>query len=237
MKFPAILITCEHAGKNIPALFAPFFAGRTRLLASHRGYDRGARDIAAELSAAAAAPLILCEISRLLADVNRRLTNQAVFSLLSASMPPELRQTAITHYYQPYRAKVESAVSELLHRRGRLIHVSVHTFTPVFRGTRRMADAGILYDPARSKEKLLAARWKAAIHGADGDLVVRCNYPYRGTSDGIVSFMRSIHGPDRYVGLELEVNQRLTRRSPNTWRRLRRLISDSFCSAVRAGDR
>jgi hypothetical protein len=38
---------------------------------------------------------------------------------------------------------------------------------------------------------------------------VRRNYPYLGRSDGLTTYLRRRFDRDRYVGVEIEVNQRL----------------------------
>jgi hypothetical protein len=40
-------------------------------------------------------------------------------------------------------------------------------------------------------------------------MIVRRNYPYRGNADGLTTALRRVHGADRYVGIEVELNQRL----------------------------
>ena len=37
--------------------------------------------------------------------------------------------------------------------RKQVLHVAVHSFTPVLHGERRNADVGLLYDPARPRER------------------------------------------------------------------------------------
>src|SRR4029453_16292716 len=66
----------------------------------------------------------------------------------------------------------------------------------------------LLYDPGRPGEVALASAWLAALKAADPTLRLRRNYPYLGKSDGVTQTMRRLHPPDRYVGIELEVNQR-----------------------------
>jgi hypothetical protein len=41
------------------------------------------------------------------------------------------------------------------------------------------------------------------------ELRIRCNYPYRGTADGLVRSLRHRFSYQDYLGLELEVNQAL----------------------------
>ena len=72
----------------------------------------------------------------------------------------------------------------------------------------RTADIGMLYDPGRPGEVAFATAWIDALRAADPTLRLRRNYPYLGKSDGVTQVMRRSYPPDRYVGIELEVNQR-----------------------------
>jgi predicted N-formylglutamate amidohydrolase len=216
----------------IPAHYAPLFTGKARRLASHRGYDPGALAMARDLSESAAAPLVYTDISRLLVDVNRKVTSRAVFSPFSAPLPLLQRESIIKNYYLPFRAMVESGIEDLLRKQGTLLHLSVHSFTPVMRGKRRNADIGILYDPSRPAEKAFAGAWKTTLVASQAAKKVRFNYPYRGVSDGMVSYFRAAYDSRCYIGIELEINQRLARQSEYLWERRRRLICDSFLAAI-----
>jgi hypothetical protein len=41
------------------------------------------------------------------------------------------------------------------------------------------------------------------------ELRVRYNYPYRGNTDGLGTWLRNRHPASRYLGIEIEINQRL----------------------------
>jgi hypothetical protein len=79
----------------------------------------------------------------------------------------------------------------------------------------------MLYDPRRPGEVALATAWIDALRAADPSLRLRRNYPYRGASDGVCQSMRRLHPPDRYVGIELEVNQRYVEAGGPAWERIR----------------
>jgi predicted N-formylglutamate amidohydrolase len=88
-----------------------------------------------------------------------------------------------------------------------VLHLASHSFTPCPGGVTRRGDVGFLYDPRRTAEKAFCLRWRRELAGLDGELVLRCNYPYRGVADGLVTALRKRFG-ERYLGVELEVNQR-----------------------------
>jgi len=203
------LITCEHGGARVPAAYRPLFAGAEALLASHRGWDAGAAPLARFLAEALAAPLHLTTLTRLLVDLNRSAHNPRVFSERTRALSRPRRQALLDTYHAPHRAAVEATVSGLSREGRPVVHLAVHTFTPVLNGRARGADLALLYDPARPTERALCAAWAAALSRRFTDLTVRRNQPYRGASDGLTTWLRSRHPDRRYLGVEIEVNQRL----------------------------
>ena len=230
----AFLITCEHGGNRIPAPYRPLFRGWQALLDSHRGYDAGALAMAKALAAAFDAPLVSATVSRLLVDLNRSIGNPRVFSAATQGMPATLREAIVETHYRPYRTQVERLVRQSVSRGRRVIHISSHSFTPELHGYVRRADVGLLYDPGRRGEALLCARWKASLAEFAPELQVRRNYPYAGKGDGLTSHLRLRFPPGAYVGIELEVNQRIVIAAGRRWTLLRGVLIDSLRAACAA---
>jgi predicted N-formylglutamate amidohydrolase len=203
---PAILLSCEHGGNRIPAGFRALFHGRHAQLASHRGYDIGALACARALGAAWRAPLIHAETSRLLVDLNRSPGHPALFPPFIRTLPEPRRALILARHYFPHRERIERWIAERVRRGRTVVHIAVHSFTPVLDGRARSADIGLLYDPARPLERLICGRWQAALRRESG-LRVRRNYPYRGVSDGLTRHLRQRFPPHAYAGIELEINQ------------------------------
>jgi len=176
------------------------------------------------------APLVSATVSRLLVDLNRSTGHRQLFSTATRESPAELRAKILEQHYRPYRTRVEELVGRSVARGRRVIHISVHSFTPRLSGKVRNADVGLLYHPARPAEAKLCARWKAALAASAPQLTVRRNYPYRGSGDGLASHLRRRFLPDRYVGIELEVNQRIVLGGGRHWTALRRQLVDSLRS-------
>jgi hypothetical protein len=63
---------------------------------------------------------------------------------------------------------------------------------------------------------------------------VRRNYPYAGRADGVTSHLRLRFPPGVYVGIELEVNQKIVLGAGRRWTRLRRVLIDSLRAACAA---
>ena len=117
-------------------------------------------------------------------------------------------------------------MAEIIGKEARCVHLCIHTFTPVLAGRRRGNDIGILYDPSRRPEAAAARELRDALAAGTG-LVVWLNRPYSGTADGILPAIRRQHTGSRFVGIELEVNQRL---ASDRGRLLR--IADAFSVTV-----
>lgn len=228
-----VVVTCEHGGNRIPAEYAVHFRGWQPLLSTHRGFDAGALVMARELGAALRAPVVASTVSRLVVDLNRSLSNPRAWSSATRVLPPEARQRIARRHYTPYRDRVTALVADAIAAGRRVVHISSHSFTPVLDGDVRTADVGLLYDPARSGEKALAARWKAAFAAEAPALRVRRNYPYAGRNDGLTSSLRGLFPASRYVGIEIEINQAFALGAAGPWRQLRKSVVATLSRALR----
>ncbi|TFG98566.1 MAG: N-formylglutamate amidohydrolase [Myxococcales bacterium] len=202
-----MIVSCEHGGKRIPARLAPLFAGQERVLASHRGFDAGAASLARHLARRLGAPLHVHLLSRLLVDANRSLGHPRLFSERTRTLPEEERARILARCWQPHRDAVEGEVRVALRRGARVLHLSVHSFSPRLAGRSRGCDVGLLYDPSRPRERELCARWRAILLELAPGLRVRRNHPYRGDADGFTTHLRGRFADPAYAGIELEVNQ------------------------------
>jgi predicted N-formylglutamate amidohydrolase len=201
-----VVVTCEHGGNRVPLRERALFARAGRLLASHRGFDAGALDVARRLARAWRAPLIAATTTRLLVDLNRSAHNPAVFSALTGPLPRDRRDALLARHHRPHWQRVRAALASAP---GAALHVAIHSFTPVLRGARRDFGIGILYDPRRRAERLRAVEWQQRLARALPGVGVRRNAPYRGDADGLTTALRRELPASRYQGIELELNQRL----------------------------
>ena len=229
-----MLVTCEHGGNEIPDAYRALFSGHQALLETHRGFDAGALCVARDFAGAFGAPLFSATTSRLLIDLNRSLGHPKVFSNISRLLPAAERAVVIEKYYVPYRSQVEQAVNAALQTHDQVIHISSHSFTPVLNGVERTADIGLLYDPRRERERQFSARWKAALNARAPALRVRRNYPYAGSDDGLTSHLRKRLPGERYLAIELEVNQLWVEAGGTAWSELRRTLVETLHVACAA---
>lgn len=210
----SLLLTCEHGGNGVPHRYRYLFRGKKRLLDSHRGHDIGARAAAQYLGRRLGAPLVCGTVTRLLVDLNRSEGHPALFSAVTRPLQAPVRRELLARHYHPYRDLVASWIGARIRRGQRVLHVSVHSFTPALDGRRRRADVGLLYDPARPAERSVCRDWQAELAVREPGVKVRLNYPYRGTSDGLVKSLRGRFPQGAYAGVELELNQARLGRAP-----------------------
>ncbi len=230
---PPLILTCEHAGKRVPPRYARLFAGSGDVLSTHRGHDLGALRLARLLAGRLKRPLLLTRWSRLLVESNRSPTNPRIWSSFTKSLPPDERRSILDRYWLPHRRIVETAIARAINGRGRVVHVAVHSFTPVMNGEVRTADVALLYDSTRAGEARFARLWGALLRRHAPDLRVRYNYPYRGVADGLATWLRRRHPVTRYIGFELEVNQALA--AGSDWRRVGEALASSLAEALDPG--
>lgn len=206
-----LILSCEHGGARVPAAYRHLFASKAArtVLESHRGSDFGALRLARSLSLSLAAPLYASSVTRLLVDLNRSTGHPRLYSEFSKRLGPAERDALLQRHYFPHRDRVESWIERQAAAGSQVLHIGVHSFAPRVDGEQRSADVGLLYDPARSAERVFCARWKGGLSVLEPDLRVRRNYPYLGKSDGFVSYLRQQFAPRAYLGIELEVNQGL----------------------------
>lgn len=203
-----LLLTCEHGGNRVPKRYSALFRDQEKRLNSHHGYDFGALPLARRLAKALQCPLIANTTTRMLVDLNRGATNRGVFSDVTRGLDSAERAKLLTEYHTPHRAEIEQWVARATRAGGRVLHIGVHSFTPSINGVERNADVGLLYDPASTGERTFCKHWQTSLANLAPNLIVRCNYPYRGTSDGVPTWLRRQYPSNRYWGVELEVNYR-----------------------------
>ncbi len=216
----------------MPAAYAHLFAGAGPVLDSHRGLDYGALEVARAFGRRLKVRPYTATTTRLVVDLNRSPHHRNVFSEYTRPLTREQRAAVMAAHYWPYRNAVEGAVDAAVARGRAVLHVASHSFTPVLRGEVRNCDIGFLYDPRRRAEVRFIDAWHAAVRAAAPELELRHNYPYRGTSDALVTHLRRKHGDTRYAGVELEVNQKHV--GSRGWRALVGLLTETLAEAAEA---
>lgn len=223
----AVIISCEHASNAVPARWQGSFAHERAVLRTHRAWDPGAAPLATELARALRAPLHVGRITRLLVDLNRSLDNSGLYSEFT---PTLAQRELVRRYWLPYRNAIRASVRKALTREA-VLHLSIHSFTPVLQGKVRELDIGLLYDPARNHERGVVRRLQRQLAHALPGMRIRLNKPYRGADDGCTTALRAEFGV-RYAGIEIELNQSFSARPEARWRAERAAIVAAILKAT-----
>src|SRR5436190_12435368 len=180
------VFVCEHAGRRIRRLLGSLGLAQSELT-RHIAWDIGAEAVARRVAERLGAPLVLQRYSRLVYDCNRPPDSADAIPAVSELTPipgnqrltPESRLSRIEAIYRPFHASL-AALLDLRAVQGiSSILVTIHSFTPVYKGVRRALDLGILHDRDRRFADVLFSRLSEI-----QTLVVRRNEPY-GPKDGV----------------------------------------------------
>jgi predicted N-formylglutamate amidohydrolase len=177
-----LLILVDHASNFVPADYRRLGL-REAELDRHIAYDIGAGALARVLAERFRAPAILTRFSRLVIDPNRGEDDPTLIMRLSdgavvpgnAAVDAAERELRLDRFYRPYHAAIERQIGAMLASGAPPAILSLHSYTPVWKGTRRPWHAGILWDRDPRFARLLIDKLAAepALHIGD-------NEPYLG---------------------------------------------------------
>jgi predicted N-formylglutamate amidohydrolase len=180
-----VLFLCDHATNALPAEYGDLGLPRAAFQ-RHIAYDIGADAVTRRLAARFGAPAVLTRFSRLLIDPNRGGDDPTLVMRISdgAIVPGNARIDAAeierrrAIYWQPYRDAVSAMLAEMMAAGPVPAIVSIHSFTPSWRGEARPWEVGVLWDcDPRLPEPFMAALRAMS-------LVVGDNEPYDGALEG-----------------------------------------------------
>jgi len=183
-----VIILCDHASNEIPPEYRALGMPEDQL-SRHIAYDIGAAGMARRLADVFGAPALLTNFSRLLIDPNRGEDDPTLVMRLSdgAVVPGNARvdeaevERRIRRFYRPYDRAIKAKIADAMATGIRPVILSIHSFTPNWRGFPRPWHAGILW----AKDHRLSQSLIAAL-AANDDLVVGDNEPYNGALTGDV---------------------------------------------------
>ncbi len=201
-----VLLVCEHASRLIPEGLGNLGLDETAAQ-SHIAWDPGAMAVAERLSEALDATLIAQKISRLVYDCNRPpesgqavRAESEVFHIPGNTGLSAAQYAERTDYiYKPFR----QAVAEAVKTRPHTVLVTIHSFTPVYNGTPRAVEVGILHDTDR---RLADAMLNAAVK--DPKYNVQRNAPY-GPEDGVTHTLQAHAVPHGHLNVMIELRNDL----------------------------
>lgn len=198
-----VFLTCEHASQRLPEGWT-WPEPDKRLIGTHWVYDLGAREVTLELAAALGASAVLSRFTRLLADPNRDEHHDDLFRafaegepvLLNHGLQDDDKQRRIEGYHRPYHAAVDAALASV----SAPVLFSIHSFTPVYQGSIREVELGVLFNHDEALARSLGAALSAELPRVD------YNEPWSGRMGLIYA---AEHHATKYgrAALELEVRQ------------------------------
>lgn len=204
-----LLLLCDHARNSIPPEFGDLGVPAPQL-ERHIAYDIGGRPLTLELARRLAAPVVMTTYSRLLIDPNRGEDDPTIVMRLSdgavvpgnAKIGSAERQERIERYHRPYHDLITRTLDEMTALAPPPVIVSIHSYTPVWRGSPRPWHAAVLWDsdPRAVHSVIDGLR-------ADPAIVVGDNEPYDGALKNDTMYR---HGTQRGLAhVLIEVRQDL----------------------------
>jgi predicted N-formylglutamate amidohydrolase len=157
-----LLFLCDHASAALPPGMARLGLTPERFQ-THIAYDIGAAQVTRALAGRFGASAILGIWSRLLIDLNRGVDDPTLVMQLSdgsiipgnRNIGPEEVAQRIRDFHAPYH----DAITFELDRIGAdAVIISIHSFTPAWKGQKRPWEVGVLWDKDRRLAGALMAR-------------------------------------------------------------------------------
>lgn len=181
-----VLLVCEHASLRLPSSLGTLGLSPDALTA-HIAWDPGALAIARNLSARFDATLVFQNFSRLVYDCNRPPESPDAMPAVSEvydipgnrDIDAGERQARVDEIYRPWQRALADTIAARKAAGRETVIVTIHTFTPVYKGKTRSVEIGILHDrDARFADSVLARA------GGQHNYRVERNEPY-GPEDGV----------------------------------------------------
>ena len=179
-----LLFLCDHASNALPD---GGLGLDPALLSTHIAYDIGAAAATRALACAYGAPALLGVWSRLLIDLNRGADDPTIVMKLSdgSIIPGNVLGSAqadaaeVARRIKTFHAPYHTAIDAALDRMGpQAVVISMHSFTPAWKGRARPWEVGVLYDRDIRLSAPLMARLREA------GFTVGDNEPYTGALEG-----------------------------------------------------
>lgn len=182
-----ILLACEHAGRRIPKRLG-LLGLSAKELDRHIAYDIGAEGVARRLADMLDAPLVLQRYSRLVYDCNRPPDSPSAMPIISEltaipgnqGLTAREREERTRAIYEAFHEQVAAMIEARIAKQKPVIFVTIHSFTPVFKGVERRMHVGLLFERNRRFTDLVAPLIRKS-----GPFDVRLNEPY-GPEDGVL---------------------------------------------------
>ena len=236
----AVLLVCEHASLKVPASLGTLGLSASALSA-HIAWDPGALAVARSLSSRLDATLIFQNFSRLAYDCNRPPESPDAMPAVSEvfeipgnrDIGTAERKARIDEIYRPWQRALAELVAARKAAGRHTAIVTIHTFTPVYKGVSREVEIGILHD----RDTSMADRMLALAEGRQ-DFCIRRNEPY-GPADGVTHTLIEHGVANGLPNVMIEVRNDLVRDEKGQARvsaLLEALLSGSLAEKISRGN-
>jgi predicted N-formylglutamate amidohydrolase len=213
---PFVLI-CEHASNTMPKALGTLGLPEAELT-RHIAWDIGAEKVGRLLSRLMDAPLLLQRYSRLAYDCNRPPDSPDSIPEMSEltaipgnrKLSAEDRLARAREIYRPFHDGVSAVLDKRAAGGQHSLVVSIHSFTPVYKGKPRSVELGILHD----RDTTLSSKLIKSFPNIDA----RLNEPY-GPKDGVLHTL-NLHGFTRglqHAMIEIRNDLVSTERGQDEW--------------------
>lgn len=173
------LFLCEHACNRIPLSLEMLGLPQSEI-DRHIGWDIGILDVTKGMVNQLNAPLIFQQYSRLVIDCNRPIASPELIPVSSeiTQIPGNRhldsynREKRINEIWKPYQEFIKQHLLKKKEKQSMI--VSMHSFTPVFKGKHRPWDIGLLYN----RDNRMALALKKILKKYDPSLIIGMNNPY-----------------------------------------------------------
>ncbi len=205
-----VLLVCEHASNRFPRKLNALGLSE-ELQKSHIAWDPGALGVARALAHRLDGRLVAARFSRLVYDCNRppeapdAIAETGEFGPVpgNAGLSREDRTERVRCLYEPFQQAVTAQLGRIRESSAEPVLVTVHSFTPVYRGRAREVQIGVLHDEdARLADKLLHLLPDRC------DFRIGRNDPY-GPEDGVTHTLRRQALPEGILNVMLEIRNDL----------------------------
>lgn len=205
-----VIFVCDHASNAVPAEYGSLGLDAAAFR-RHIAYDIGAADVTRAMAKSFGATALLATQSRLLIDLNRGADDPTLVMKLSdgALIPGNARITdaeiadRTARFYRPYHDAIEAEIAKVKARRASPTLISIHSFTPEWRGKKRPWHIGVLW--VRKDPRLAVPLLERLAQ--ERDLVIGDNQPYSGELEGDCMDQHAVrHG---FVHVLIEIRQDL----------------------------
>ena len=201
----SVFLTCEHASNHLPSWIDSVSNVEKAIVADHWGWDIGALGLSRVIAAQNDYPLVASGLSRLICDLNRPIDAPDLFRNecdgVVLSFNQGLSEQAVKTRHSIHSVFHQFTTETMRNHEPHSL-VSVHSFTPVWRGVARDVEVGILFNAYESSAERLMNRL------IERGVTARLNEPYSGFADGVYSIERQGRLLSRPY-LEIEVRQDL----------------------------